>query len=468
MQDTSTPARKRRPTKPAKPSPVRAGAESRRRRTALRQIPIGFVARCPLNPRTTFPEQALAELAASIRQDGILQPLLLRPTKATAGLTGERFEIVAGERRWRAAQQAGLTEVPAIVREMDDLRVMRAMIVENVQRNALTPLEECAGYKALLAADSTLTPESVAEMVGRSRSWVYSRLQMAKLTKPAAAALGGGEITAGHAVELARLRPGDQNRMLAAARNVSVSGLQAEIARTVMIPAPEGVVPVVDSWNTHRPAGSGVLATDAYVVVGDSLDSDAHDGPQSSVEQCKHAVDALVVLGRRRGTRVRICPRRSRCETHWKEHVERLAQIRERDRRWKREAEENDRRREAENKRLRQWHDVELPEIRRAVLSGTWDVEAMIRVVLDALRNAHRGQLPSGLSGLEPLHAAAFLAVTGTSWNRDSVVARARALGVKLDRRGRLVEPRRGGPAPKKAVQPSARAAAGDGSGGGI
>lgn len=167
-------------------------------------------------------------------------------------------------------------------------------------------------------------------------------------------------------------------------------------------------------------------------------------GPLSSVEKCKHTVDALVVVGLRRGTRIRICPRRSRCTTHWKEHVEHLKRKREQ------------------------------AALRKHLLSGTWDADAMIRVVLDALRSDDGRKPPP--AGLDPLHEAAYLAVTGGSWDREGVVARARVLGVQLDRRGRLVEPKRGdhGPIPP-GVQPSARAAAAcdgpsaaDGSGGGI
>lgn len=298
---------------------------------------------------------------------------------------------------------------------------------------------------------------------------VLQRLQLRKLVKPAVQALQDGAITAGHAVELARLRPGDQSRMLDHAREESVASLQGWIARSVAIPAPDGVVPVADNWDVILPAET--LRSEAYVALGDELSGIERGGPLSSAEECEHAVDALVVVGLRRGTRLRICPRRSRCEKHWQEHVEGLKRKREQERQWKLEDAARVRERDKNERERKRW-SKEMTALRQHLLSGTWDADAMIRVVLDALRSDCHQQTPPGL---DPLHEAAYLAVTAKSWDRDGVVARARVLGVRLDRQGHLVEPKRGdhGLAPE-AVQPSARAAAAcdgpspDGSGGGI
>ena len=258
MQDTSiaTPAPARRRRKPAAEA---AGTAPRRRRAsgaALRQLPINFVGRSKLNPRTTFDAAEIAELAASIRQDGILQPLLVRPTPATAGLEGERYEIIAGERRWRAAGQAGLMEVPAIVRSMSDLEVMRAMVVENVQRASLSPLEECAGYRALLDADPDATPDRIAEMVGRSRSWIYQRLQLGKLEPEPLEALRKGRITAGHAVEIARLGAADQRSIravLACLRDETRHDVAARQLPSDIDPLHEAAYRAVFCHSHHRP-----------------------------------------------------------------------------------------------------------------------------------------------------------------------------------------------------------------------
>ena len=162
--------------------------------------------------------------------------------------------------------------------------------------------------------------------------------------------------------------------MLDHARKESVASLQGWIARSVAIPAPEGVAAVTDNWDTIRPAGT--LGTDAYVVIGDELSGGAPGGPLCSVEKCKHTVNALVVVGQRRGTRLRICPRG---------HVEYLKRKREQERKWKREDAARDRERDAAERERKAWAK-EMTALRKHVLSGTWDADAMIRVVLDALR----------------------------------------------------------------------------------
>ncbi|WP_429931390.1 ParB/RepB/Spo0J family partition protein [Agrobacterium vitis] len=166
--------------------------ESRALVSADRMVPIEFVSRNPRNPRRYFDETVLQELAGSIRQHGIVQPVVVR-TVATG-----RYEIIAGERRWRAAQLAGLVEIPVIVRDVDDRTALELAIVENVQRADLNPLEEAMGYEQLIA-EHGYTQNDLGEIIGKSRSHVANSLRLLKLPDPVRDMLADGSLSAGHA-----------------------------------------------------------------------------------------------------------------------------------------------------------------------------------------------------------------------------------------------------------------------------
>ncbi len=157
-----------------------------------RTVPIEFVGRNPRNPRRYFDESLLQDLASSIRQHGIVQPVVVRTT------ADNRFEIIAGERRWRAAQLAGLIEIPVIIRDVDDRTALEIAIVENVQRSDLNPLEEAMGYE-LLIADHGYTQNDLGEIIGKSRSHVANSLRLLKLPEPVRDMLASGSLSAGHA-----------------------------------------------------------------------------------------------------------------------------------------------------------------------------------------------------------------------------------------------------------------------------
>ncbi|KAA0698882.1 ParB/RepB/Spo0J family partition protein [Neorhizobium sp. P12A] len=157
-----------------------------------RMIPIEFVSRNPRNPRRYFDEAELHDLASSIRQHGIVQPVVVRTISA------DRYEIIAGERRWRAAQLAGLVEIPVIVRDVDDKTALEIAIVENVQRADLNPLEEALGYEQLIA-EHGYTQNDLGEIIGKSRSHVANSLRLLKLPDPVRDMLAGGSLSAGHA-----------------------------------------------------------------------------------------------------------------------------------------------------------------------------------------------------------------------------------------------------------------------------
>jgi ParB family chromosome partitioning protein len=157
-----------------------------------RMIPIEFISRSPRNPRRHFDESELQDLASSIRQHGIVQPVVVRTIEPN------RYEIIAGERRWRAAQLAGFTEVPVIVRDVDDRTALEIAIVENVQRSDLNPLEEALGYEQLIA-EHGYTQNDLGEIIGKSRSHVANSLRLLKLPEPVRDMLSAGALSAGHA-----------------------------------------------------------------------------------------------------------------------------------------------------------------------------------------------------------------------------------------------------------------------------
>ena len=171
---------------------VEAPAEAGRH-AGVAEIAIEAVRPNPNQPRRRFDEAELEELAASVRAKGVLQPILVRP----AMHIGE-FQIIAGERRWRAAQLAGLRVVPALVRELSDAESLEIAIIENVQRADLSPIEEAEGYRALVEAHGR-TQAEVAELVGKSRVHVTNALRLLQLPAAAQALVQAGDITAGHA-----------------------------------------------------------------------------------------------------------------------------------------------------------------------------------------------------------------------------------------------------------------------------
>jgi len=160
----------------------------------VRDIPIELIQRNPDQPRRRFAEAEIAELADSIREKGVLQPVLLRPAPGMAG----EYQLVAGERRWRAAQQAGLRAMPALVRDLDDKQVLEIAIVENVQREDLGPIEESLSYRALIERFGR-TQEEVARVVGKSRPHVANALRLLNLPAEVQTMLADGLLTAGHA-----------------------------------------------------------------------------------------------------------------------------------------------------------------------------------------------------------------------------------------------------------------------------
>jgi ParB family chromosome partitioning protein len=160
-------------------------------RERVQRVPLGRIRPCPFQPRKDFPPETLRELADSIQEQGIVQPLIVREREG-------RLELIAGERRWRAAQLLGLAEVPVILREADDRAVLELALIENLQRENLNPVEEAQGY-AQLVEQFQLKQEEVAVKVGKSRAVVANSLRLLKLPPEVQAHLRDGRISVGHA-----------------------------------------------------------------------------------------------------------------------------------------------------------------------------------------------------------------------------------------------------------------------------
>ena len=196
----------------------------------LRTVPIERLAPGRVQPRHRFEEEELEALAASIRENGILQPILVRPA-----VSGEGYEIVAGERRWRAAQRARLHEVPVIVRALDDRQALELALVENVQRQDLNAIEEAEGYRRLIE-EFGHSGEGLARQIGRSRSHIANTLRLLTLPAPVRELVEEGALSAGHARALI-----GAPKVEVLARRVVAEGLSVRqterLARTEKAPA---------------------------------------------------------------------------------------------------------------------------------------------------------------------------------------------------------------------------------------
>ena len=194
-----------------------------------RKVPIEFLKPNPRNPRRTFSDAELGELANSVKQHGVIQPIVVRPVKGAQ----DRFEIIAGERRWRAAQLAGLHEVPIVPIEVSDSDALEIAIIENVQREDLNAMEEAQGYHAL-ADEFKRSQEDIAKIVGKSRSHVANMMRLTKLPAEVQAYIANGELSAGHARALIGVPD-----PLAAAKRIVEEGLN--VRQTEALAHEEGV-----------------------------------------------------------------------------------------------------------------------------------------------------------------------------------------------------------------------------------
>ena len=194
-----------------------------------RMVPVAGIAPNPFQPRREFSEEELADLVSSIRENGLLQPIVVRPAPGSSG----KWQLVAGERRWRAITRLGWNEVPAVVKEVDDRTLLILAMVENIQRSQLSALEEAEGYKRL-ADEFSLTQQQIAEVMGRDRSTIANAMRLLTLPISVRQLLAAGRLTAGHARALLGL--GNERQMAelgreAAEEGWSVRELEARVQR---------------------------------------------------------------------------------------------------------------------------------------------------------------------------------------------------------------------------------------------
>ncbi len=234
------------------------------------EIPIDLIFSNPDQPRQTFREEEIAELAASIREHGVLQPVLLRPFSGKPG----QYQIVAGERRWRAAQKAGIHALPAIVREVDDRQILELAIIENVQRVDLDPIEEAKGYAQLIEAFE-YTQEKLSEVIGKSRSHLSNTMRLLSLPESVLSLVREGKLSAGHARALIKAPNAEALAREAVAKGLSVREIEAK-AKDDQSGSSRG-----------RPAKKGEKDADTKLLEGDlaaaigmkvSIDNNISDG----------------------------------------------------------------------------------------------------------------------------------------------------------------------------------------------
>ncbi|MCC5795145.1 MAG: ParB/RepB/Spo0J family partition protein [Chromatiales bacterium] len=265
------------------PDPGAAAAPA----SGARELPVDLLQRGAYQPRQDFDPGALEELAASIRAQGLVQPVVVRPL-AREGKGPQRYEIVAGERRWRAAQLAGLQSIPAVVRDLPDSAAIAVALIENIQREDLNPLEEAQALQRLVE-EFALTHEQAAEAVGRSRAAVSNLLRLLELTEPVQDLLRSGALDMGHARALLGLT--DARRQAEVGRLVASKGLSVrETERLVKkLLTPAGPQP-------EAPAGDGDirrLESDLAEKLGARVAIRHKSGGRGSLVISYHSLDEL-------------------------------------------------------------------------------------------------------------------------------------------------------------------------------
>lgn len=236
------------------------------------ETPIELIRRNPDQPRRTFTEAQIDELADSIREKGVLQPILVRPAPGAPG----EFQIVAGERRWRAAQKAGLATIPALVRELDDRQVLEIGIVENIQRADLNPVEEALGYRALMERFGR-TQEALSQIVGKSRSHVANTLRLLNLPEPVRDHLVEGRLSAGHARALLMAADPEALAERAVAEGLSVRQVEA-LVRGGAAPRPQAPRGAGARSAGHKSADTQALERDLSDELGLQVSLEDRDG----------------------------------------------------------------------------------------------------------------------------------------------------------------------------------------------
>ena len=256
----------------------------------VREIEIGRIRPNPEQPRAQFREEAIDELADSIAERGVLQPILLRPH-------ADGFEIVAGERRWRAAQRARLHTIPALVREIDDSTAAEIALIENIQREDLNAIEEAEGYRQLIAKHGH-TQDGLAKLVHKSRSHIANLLRLLDLPEFVRQSLVRGDITMGHARAVATAPEPEELTREIIARGLSVR--QAEDQARKVKPGAGYDIARASARNAKQPADADLLALQRQLgdMLGLKVDV-AHNGKKGTVTLHYSSLDQLDMICQR-------------------------------------------------------------------------------------------------------------------------------------------------------------------------
>ena len=240
-------------------------------RRAEGRLPVEALVPNPNQPRRSFTAEAMEDLAGSIRQKGVLQPLIVRPAVAEG-----RYEIVAGERRWRAAQLAGLHDVPVVIRDFDDTEVLEVAIIENIQRADLNAIEEASGYRALMDRFGH-TQEKLAEALSKSRSHIANLLRLLNLPEEVQEHVREGRISSGHARALVTATDPATLARQVIARNLSVRETEA----LMRAPAKTGKLPENPPQRTEKDADTRALEADLSATLGMQVSIDHRPGSEA-------------------------------------------------------------------------------------------------------------------------------------------------------------------------------------------
>lgn len=416
---------------------------------ALVRVPLALLHPSPTNPRKTFDPVKLDELAASIRGKDILEPLLCRPHPKKA----EEFEIVAGERRYRAAKLAEIETAPCIIKPLSDIEVLEIQTIENLQRDDVHPLEEADGYAALMKKGK-YSEEQIAERIGKTVAYVRDRLQLVQLAEPLRPVFMDGEIGVGHAVILARLDEEDQLRVAgwnpklerlsdhsglfhatqghAAHMQAEIVGVEGQRSRKAvsirelqtyvddhvrfrpeqaeladLFPetfqavahAEEEELKVIYITRDHqlkpetREKGRRVYSVRSWKRADGQPEPNTWGGSPKASKTCQHSVLGVVVTGPGRGQSFLVCIEKKKCKTHWGEEqraAKKRAEGGARDTSYEEEQRKREERWEREKAERARW-EAARGQIMAAVTEKLADVDAM-KILAPYLLN-ERGDL---------------------------------------------------------------------------
>jgi ParB family transcriptional regulator, chromosome partitioning protein len=272
-------------------APARAASDVQSSEPAMKvgplRVAIGRIYPNPKQPRRLFKPEALQELEDSIREKGLLQPILVRPSADQPGL----YEIVAGERRWRAAQRVPLHELPVVVRELSDAEVMELALVENIQRQDLNPIEEAEGYHRLIDAFQ-YTQEKLATMVGKSRSHVANMLRLLDLPDAVRELVMGGQLSMGHARALVSMAEPERMALEIVKGGLSVRQVEQLAKSSVRKPGAAKGRPVRSAAGSEKDADTLALERDVSAALGMPV-SIAFAGQKGTVTIAYASLDQL-------------------------------------------------------------------------------------------------------------------------------------------------------------------------------